>query len=249
MSNTDGNTRPATDNAKPTSSTNPTKLAGAGKVMGSVGVLFSVIAAGTIGYVLYSLVTGGAKTSASANTDFNVWRDVVAANFTLITMVVIGFFFASFAANLLSKAGLLKASGQVIRQEDGPHLWPLVEAANKDAITEYIRLAALSGFSGAFTRIGFTGLPLVTVALTLILLAVAVALSDSDMQKSVFDMAKLTLGAFLGSFVQRNIEQEKLAGRVSPNGTGNGGGNPKDPPAPGNGAADNAPQDGNKPGA
>jgi hypothetical protein len=91
-------------------------------------------------------------------------------------------------------------------------------------------LAALSGFSGAFTKLGFTGLPLITVSLTLVLLAISVSLKDGDLQKSVFDMAKLTLGAFLGSFVQRNIEQEKLVGRALPNGTGDGGASQKDPP-------------------
>ena len=43
-----------------------------------------------------------------------------------------------------------------------------------------------------------------------IALGIALFVRDTEMQKSVFDMAKLMLGAFIGSFVQRNIEQEKL---------------------------------------
>jgi hypothetical protein len=133
---------------------------------------------------------------------------VLSPHFHIEMVVVIGLICALFGVRLFSKAGSL--TSQVIRPEDRAFLVPLISSANKEAIGEYIRLASLSGFSGNFTKLGFTGLPLVTVALTLILLAMAILVSDEEMRKGVFDLAKLMLGAFIGSFVQRNIEQEKI---------------------------------------
>jgi hypothetical protein len=178
-----------------------------------VGIL---AAAGAIGVLVYAgyFFLRNERTNPQLPTDFSFLRDVVGPNFTFILIVVIALILALLAARLLTKTRLFANSGRVIRDEDRILLEPLVRNADKDAITEYIRLASLTGFSGTFTKLGFTGLPLVTVALTLILLITAATMSEGDMQKSVFDMAKLTLGAFLGSFVQRNIEQEKLAGAV-----------------------------------
>lgn len=149
------------------------------------------------------------------------WQNLIGANIEVIAIVGIAVLSALFALRLFSKAGSL--TSQVIREQDRELLEPLISAANKDAINEYIRLASLSGFTGTFQYLGFTGLPLATVALTLILLIVSLWLPDGDLKKGVFDMAKLTLGAFLGSFVQRNVETEKL---TRGQGAKNDGGNP-----------------------
>ncbi len=102
---------------------------------------------------------------------------------------------------------LLKAGGvtttQVIAPQDMPILGPAVAQANSDAITQWIRLNSLTGWVGFFTKIGLTGLPLATISLTIILCLFSLA--DNQM----FDLAKLTLGAFLGSFVQRQVETGK----------------------------------------
>ena len=145
--------------------------------------------------------------------DVSFWS-VFSPHFHIVMVVVIGLICALFGVRLFSKAGSL--TSQVIRPEDRAFLVPLISSANKEAIGEYIRLASLSGFSGNFTKLGFTGLPLVTVALTLILLAMAIVISDEEMRKGVFDLAKLMLGAFIGSFVQRNIEQEKFMAGARP---------------------------------
>ena len=148
-----------------------------------------------------------------APADISFWS-VLSPHFHIEMVVVIGLICALFGVRLFSKAGSL--TSQVIRPEDRAFLVPLISSANKEAIGEYIRLASLSGFSGNFTKLGFTGLPLVTVGLTLILLAMAMVISDEEMRKGVFDLAKLMLGAFIGSFVQRNIEQEKFMGAARP---------------------------------
>jgi hypothetical protein len=76
-----------------------------------------------------------------------------------------------------------------------------------EAIDQYVRLRSLAGWAGTFTKLGITGLPLVTVVLTLIFSLIALLpLSHAD---AFLDLAKLTLGAFIGSFVQRNVELRK----------------------------------------
>ncbi len=191
-------------------------------VMQAAGVVLTFVAAFAFAYGIYGLIKYEPTQADLRASGFNFWRDVFGPNFKFIAIAGIGMVCALFSVRLFSKAGSL--TSQVIRKEEAAHLWPLIERADRDAVNEYIRLASLSGFSGTFTKLGFTGLPLATVTLTLLLLAIALVTSDAEMQKSVFDMAKLTLGAFLGSFVQRNIEQEKLVGHPSAGGTGDGGG-------------------------
>jgi hypothetical protein len=136
-----------------------------------------------------------------------LWRELILINFETIVTVLIGIICSYFALRFFSKAGSL--ANQVISDKDRALLEPLIREHNKEAIGEYIRLSSLSGFPGTFHKLGFTGLPLATVVLTLILLVVSLFV-DGELSKSTFDMAKLTLGAFLGSFVQRNVEQERL---------------------------------------
>lgn len=177
------------------------------------GALFLIVAACfAFIYGIANLIFGKDSKAAVTNAGFDFWRDVFSPNFNTIAIVTIGLVCALLGIRLFSKAGSL--TSQVIRAEDRILLEPLISQANKEAIGEYIRLASLSGFVGTFTKLGFTGLPLVTVALTLILLCIALFIKDAEMQKSVFDMAKLMLGAFIGSFVQRNIEQEKLVAGI-----------------------------------
>ncbi|TBB44212.1 hypothetical protein ELH49_09290 [Rhizobium ruizarguesonis] len=99
---------------------------------------------------------------------------------------------------------LLNSSGavatHVIAPQDYPLLGPAIAAGNADAIGQFIRLSSLSGATGTFTKIGLTGLPLATIVLTLILALLGI------FNDQFFDLAKLTLGAFLGSFVQRQAE-------------------------------------------
>ena len=91
-------------------------------------------------------------------------------------------------------------------------LAPLIEDGKADSIDQYVRLCSLSGFTGTFTKLGLTGLPLATVVLTLIFAALALLPIGPDGQKSFFDLTKLTLGAFIGSFVQRQVEQRRTPG-------------------------------------
>jgi hypothetical protein len=91
-------------------------------------------------------------------------------------------------------------------------LAPLIQEGKAESIDQYVRLSSLSGFTGTFTKLGLTGLPLTTVALTLIFAMLALLPIGAEGQKSFFDLTKLTLGAFIGSFVQRQVEQRRTPG-------------------------------------
>jgi hypothetical protein len=189
----------------------------------AAGIIFSLAAAIAFFYGIFSLIASSSQREVlqRGTGSVDVWRDVLLPYFGVLVVIFVGIACAFFALRLFSKAGSL--TSQVIRPEDRRLLEPLICEPKREAISEYIRLASLSGFSGTFTKLGFTGLPLATVVLTLLLLGISVSPVDEETRKGVFDMAKLTLGAFLGSFVQRNIEQERLGrGPEAPGPRGNG---------------------------
>lgn len=112
-------------------------------------------------------------------------------------------FFSLIGLQLLGAAG--KTTPRAIPSEDRALLEPLVRDANKDAISQYVILSSLGGFTGTFQKIGFSGLPLATAVLTLLFCFLSFA------KPEFIEFAKLTLGAFIGSFVQRSSDTERLA--------------------------------------
>jgi hypothetical protein len=84
--------------------------------------------------------------------------------------------------------------------EDRKLLEELIRAENTKAIELYVRLSRLGGPTGTATKLGLTGLPLATIGLTIFFSIVALFVPG------FLDLAKLTLGAFIGSFVQRSGE-------------------------------------------
>lgn len=90
----------------------------------------------------------------------------------------------------------------VIPSEDYPLLAPLVRDGKAESIDQYVRLSSLGKFTGTFTQLGLSGLPLATIFLTLFFSALTLFQSTSFL-----DLTKLTLGAFIGSFVQRQVER------------------------------------------
>jgi hypothetical protein len=94
----------------------------------------------------------------------------------------------------------------VIPAQDRHLLEPLITASDEKAIEQYVRLSSLAGATGTATRLGLTGLPLLTVALTLIFSGLHIYKPDAQF----LDLAKLTLGAFIGSFVQRSATAQAV---------------------------------------
>ncbi len=117
-----------------------------------------------------------------------------------IIILISGLITAFFGSSLLQASGA--SSRTVIPDKDYKLLAPLIRDSKETAITQYVRLSSLSGFTGTFTKLGFTGLPLATISLTLVF-ALLTFFDDKFL-----DLAKLTLGAFIGSFVQRQSQED-----------------------------------------
>ena len=116
--------------------------------------------------------------------------------------------FATSLISLFVGYRLIIASGaspdQVIPPQDYQLLAPLVAEGKSESVDIYVKLSSLRGVTGFFTKLGLTGLPLATIALTLIFSILALFQSSNG---AFLDLAKLTLGAFIGSFVQRQVER------------------------------------------
>lgn len=99
--------------------------------------------------------------------------------------------------------GLLRSAGAagraVMPPQDITLLHELLQVDRSSGVGEYIRLRSLTGVTGFFTKLGWSGLPLATIGLTLTFALLSTAVPQ------FIDLAKLTLGAFLGSYVQRQV--------------------------------------------
>ena len=124
------------------------------------------------------------------------------ALYVLLTAVAI--FSAYIGYRLTVAAGATR--NPVIPAEDYALLSPLVKDGKTEAIDQYVRLSSLVKFTGTFTQLGLTGLPLATIFLTIFFSFLAIISGDSFL-----DLTKLTLGAFIGSFVQRQVERKAVA--------------------------------------
>jgi len=108
---------------------------------------------------------------------------------------------------------LRAARREVIPRQDREVLDAAMQKAT-DPISEYIRLSSLLGVTGFFRKLEFSGMPLATILMTLILCLLSLLsyilnayLADtpipSELANGFFELAKLTLGAFIGSFVAK----------------------------------------------
>src|SRR3954469_10644826 len=115
-------------------------------------------------------------------------------------MAGIGAFGALLGVGLLRSIGLTRSQpSRVVNSVEWDAICDQVKSGQEEAVTQYIRLTSLTGFTGTFTKLGLTGLPLATIALTIFFSLVSIGYPD------FMDLAKLTLGAFIGSFVQKQV--------------------------------------------
>ena len=125
-----------------------------------------------------------------------------------IILLIIGYITASMGRRLLTS--IRYTDTRTIPVEDLPLIRDAVIKGSPEPIDQYLRLRSLSGIAGNFTKLQVTGLPLTTVLLTLVFAGVAlIPLADEKLPGQFLDLAKLTLGAFIGSFVQGRVEQRK----------------------------------------
>jgi len=112
----------------------------------------------------------------------------------------IGVFGSVLGISLLRAVGLASIEpNRVINGWEWDTVKDSVKDGKEDPISQYIRLTSLTGFTGTFTKLGLTALPLATIALTLFFSVLAISYPP------FMDLAKLTLGAFIGSFVQKQV--------------------------------------------
>jgi energy-converting hydrogenase Eha subunit A len=146
---------------------------------------------------------------------YKSWLDFISFQTTTIVLLIIGVVTALVGRRILSSSQA--AYVRTIPRDDFALISQAVIEGKPEPIDQYVRLRSLTGWAGTFTKLGITGLPLVTVFLTLIFSAAS--LLPIPNANGFMDLAKLTLGAFIGSFVQRSVEQrkqEQQSGGVAP---------------------------------
>jgi len=126
-----------------------------------------------------------------------------------LILCAIAVFTALLGVNLLRAAGVTSSvPGPVINPNEWSTLSDEIKEGREESITQYVRLRSLSGFTGVFTKLGLQGLPLATIGLTLFFSLLY--LQD----KEYLELAKLTLGAFIGSFVQKQVGERQASSGV-----------------------------------
>jgi hypothetical protein len=125
--------------------------------------------------------------------------------FSPIVLFLSAMFSALVGFLLLRAAGT--ANKEVIPRQDYELISKMLVNQNEKGVDHYIRLSSLTGITGIFTKVGLTGLPLATIFLTMFFTFLSI------WGDQFFDLAKLTLGAFIGSYVQKQVavgsEQKK----------------------------------------
>ena len=144
------------------------------------------------------LVEGPSPTTMSMRDIYNFYGRILSLLMAPILIAGSAIVCTIVGIKLLRAAGAV--SQQVIPPQEFNLLAPAIRDGNEKAITEYIRLSSLSGITGTFTKVGLTGLPLATIILTITLSAFGI------FNPKFFDLAQLTLGAFIGSYVQKRSE-------------------------------------------
>lgn len=145
-----------------------------------------------------SVIEGVAPTTMTDRDIYNFYGRIFSFIMAPLFMGISAVICTIVGIRLLRAAGAV--SQQVIPPQDFALLAPAIRDGNEKAISEYIRLSSLSGITGTFTKVGLTGLPLATIILTITLSFLGV------FNAKFFDLAQLTLGAFIGSYVQKRSE-------------------------------------------
>lgn len=164
-------------------------------------VLVSLLCFGAIAYLKLEQSLGGKLLQHS-----QTWIDIAERENGTISLLIIAVIAAMLGKGLLQSEQMDCAT--TIPYDDLELVRQAVLEGKPDPIDQYVRLRALSGMAGNFTKLGITGLPLTTVALTLIFSVISL-LSVNGTSSAFLDLAKLTLGAFIGSFVQGRVDQRR----------------------------------------
>lgn len=143
------------------------------------------------------------------NGRFRERADEIGGYYPELIMFVVAAFTALLGVSLLRAAGIAEvAPSPVINNNEWETIKGKVLEGDEQAIGQYVRLRSLTGFTGIFTKLGLQGLPLATIGLTLFFSLMFLR------NPEYLDLAKLTLGAFIGSFVQKQVGERQGGGTV-----------------------------------
>ena len=169
-----------------------------------------------IAYLTWFLIAGGLKVSSYEKIGGAIFPWIL-KEFSIPITLLLSAIFAGLIGIFLLRSATASIT-HAIPPEDRELLNPLIAQGQTESINLYLRLSSLRGFSGTFTHLGIIGLPLATIGLTLIFCLLAIWKSDSSDAPNVafLDLAKLTLGAFIGSFVQRHVSGAEVTPQPKP---------------------------------
>jgi hypothetical protein len=193
---------PEVNENKDPGSANAGALTSGERVMAVSGYLMVMASVASFAVLMFIKFRDTARMTPQPYTS---WLQLVQSESATISLFIIGIVTAILGKQLLTSARL--ANARTIPREDLPLIRQAVIDGKAEPIDQYVRLRSLSGVSGNFTKLGITGLPLTTVVLTLIFSGISILPVTGS--KDFLDLAKLTLGAFIGSFVQRQVEQRR----------------------------------------
>jgi hypothetical protein len=172
------------------------------------GLLFMFVSIVSFAGIVWWLTRIGASISSEeALVPSQLMAKFTIAYMPTIIMFLSGIITAIVGSALLNTAGA--AGRDVISKQDYPLLSGLIRAEKEKGIDLYIRLNGLTGLPGFFTKVGISGLPLATIGLTAFFTLFGLL---PNANSKLFDLANLTLGAFLGSYVQRQISTSRSVG-------------------------------------
>ncbi len=184
------------------------QLSSRGLEMG--GLLFFIVSLIALAVMIYTLWQ--ARGELSSDVVINIAQEGPALVSYFASKLLVPFFLL--LASLFGPAigyALLRTAGtarrEVIPRQDYILLSQILLSNNTTAIDDYIRLSSLTGAVGTFIKVGLSGLPLATIAITMAFSLLSLWTSDEKLSPQFFDLAKLTLGAFIGSFVQRSVSE------------------------------------------
>jgi hypothetical protein len=166
-------------------------------ICGYILIMASVACFGVVAYIKLQ-----DSLNKVARERYLTWLDFLQAESATLSLILVALVTALLGKRLLISVHLSDA--RTIPYDDLPLVRQAVIDGKPEPIDQYVRLRSLSGMSGNFTKLGITGLPLTTVALTLIFSFIS--LLGVETSADFLDLAKLTLGAFIGSFVQRQVD-------------------------------------------
>lgn len=92
--------------------------------------------------------------------------------------------------------------------QDRKQLIQEMSKGNAAAIDLYMKLRNARGVAGFFQKLGLNGLSIATIFITLTFVILAVK-TDGKISENLFDLSKLTIGAFIASFVNRSDNKDK----------------------------------------